>query len=116
MLSVTITADDVMPDGTLIGATITSDQHEWGLDMTVSRDLDGKCVVFGRRVSWTLCRDIRPLLIECGERDTLASLIEWLGNSDEEAAKLRWSDELTLSEREIGEQEYRAKTTDGSHK
>lgn len=43
--------------------------------------------------SWSVGKSIKGLLVELAERDTLDSLIEWLGATDEErdeARRLEW--------------------------
>ena len=113
MLTITITADDVTPEGMLIGFDISSD---WGDPFMFEKMCafkhiaDRKWSVIYQTQTWTFGANIGPLLIEAGLRDTIESLVEWLGESNEDAAKRKWIAERSVSEREAGEQEYRAES------
>ena len=113
MLTITITAADVTPEDTLVGLDITSnvgDPISFEYLHAIRRITDRRWLVIHQRQTWTLGTNIGPLLIEAEERDTIASLVEWLGESNEDAAKRKWIAERSVSEREAGEQEFRAES------
>ena len=75
MITVTTTADDVIPDGTLVGAVITSDRDQWSR----CTPGDGQIDSVPTPSTWTMSKNTRPLLIGCGDRETISSPIEWIG-------------------------------------